>query len=165
MLSESEFKNPKCTRPGCGAEAVIEDDESGIVVRCTVCTNEYWLHEFPEMEEELAEELLEFAPGPQVIELKSELTGYLKGVKCELQPYRARLVKKAGNPHVLVEIGQPFKDGHIGWGPGWRLETLLDLDSDELAIDFGQGWIVAGINKLLLECKRHLVRTISLKED
>lgn len=101
----------------------------------------------------------------KIIELKTELTGYLKGVKCELQPYRARLVKKAGEPHVLVEIGQPFAAGSIGWGPGWRLETLLDANDDELYLDFGQVWTVSGIKKMLLECRRHIVRTISLKED
>jgi hypothetical protein len=97
-----------------------------------------------------------------ILELKTTLTGKVSGRETPNQPYRARLVQEK-DEHVILQVGQPFADGTIGWLSGWRLTTLLKSPADILHLNWGQDWYVEGMGAVLNEAFEHVI--LKLKEE
>lgn len=69
----------------------------------------------------------------------------------------ARAVIERGKLGAVFIVEQLIGDEWHGTGGRWYLETLLrDRVGDSLAIDYGQGWYVYGLQNAITEACRYL---------
>jgi predicted RNA-binding Zn-ribbon protein involved in translation (DUF1610 family) len=73
---------------------------------------------------------------------------------------RTKVVDNHGN-----EYDAYLEDGKLGailkvkgkyGGSGWYLSSLLNTSDDKIYLDYGQGWYVTGLRKLLDEARKHI---------
>ena len=85
--------------------------------------------------------------------LKSKITGKINGEKSK-SDYRI-VIEKQENGEWLFSPEQAFNGVYNEYSglPGWYLSTLMDDISDEVYIDYGQGWSISGIKEAIAEAR------------